>query len=176
MRLTIFSNRRGLLSATFTPLLLLGLALVGVLADGLGPIAVALLVLGGGLLLVTAFDYPRRCVFEEDGIWRISFLRGHLLPWERVNSIERARTLMDRRRRRRRRRRDTPTLPRSAAGLVARVGKRRYLLVNTLESLREFESLTELVETSAPHVLVSADPPAVTRAPTDLYRRNRKAG
>ncbi len=171
MGVTLYSTRRGVINAALSPLVLFGLGVFGLIGKSPGPIAITLLVVGATLVLITLFDFPRRAVFGESGVQRVCFGRRHTIEWKSINALERARAG-----RRLRRRKNADKLPpRSSAGLVARVGKKRYLLVNTLESRAEFDQVEELVTEAAPHVRISAEPPGERRVPTTLYRRERKA-
>ncbi len=176
MTVTIYSTRRGLLLSTLTPLLLTLLGLWAVATVGFRIVPVIVLLLGGGLLSIAVLDYPRHTRFGETGIERIAFLRRHCLEWDVVNALERA--PLGRLRRKGRLtagERASSRVPSAGAGLVARIGKRRYLLVNTVESRGEFEDLTSVVETFAPHVSITAAKPSESTLPTDLYRRKRRA-
>ena len=177
MSVTLYSTRRGLLTAVITPLLLTLLGIWAVASAGLQVVPVLVLLLGAGLLSIALLDYPRRTEFDENGIDRISYLRNHHIPWNRVNALERVPTGRFRRRSvsSAGQRTGSRVAP-AGAGLVARIGKRHYLLVNTAESVAEFEQLTRLAAEFATHVAVTATKPSEENLPTDLYRRKRRNG
>jgi hypothetical protein len=177
MTVTIYSTRRGLLSSAIAPLLLTLLGLWAVATAGFRIIPVVALVSGSSLLSIALLDYPRQTRFGEKGIERINYLRRHYIKWDAVNALERVPiSYRTSGRRPTAGERASSRAPSTGAGLVARVGKRRYLLVNTVESRAEFEDLTSVIEAFAPHVSINAAIPSETTVPTDLYRRKRQAG
>lgn len=135
-------------------------------------ISVALTVVTALVLGVVAFDFPVATAFSAGRITRRCLLRRHRLAWDDVTTLTRAADAArmeasavagDRRRRVRAR----------PAGLVAVVGRRRYLLVNQSESRAECEALRRhLAEWDVPTAW-SAGLPAEDQPPTWLYRRRR---
>lgn len=172
MPVTIYSTIRGLALAVVGPALILGFGAYGVATVGFHWLPSTALIAGLVLLGITLLDYPRHCVFDEEGIRRVSFLRTQSLAWDDVNAIERAQDTS-------RRWRipfagastDEPKAPSKKAGLAARLGKRKYLLSNVVESLKEYDELSILLKSAAPHVYFGAEQPALDTVPTDLYRR-----
>jgi hypothetical protein len=174
--LTIYSTLRGIMSAVVSSGLVAGLGVYGVVAAGLRLLPTIVLVVGLALLGVALFDFPRHARFEEEGIVRVTPLRSQLLRWDDVNAIERARAGLAGRGWRLRpgeKTAEAETPPRDA-GLVARLGERRYWLTNVTESAAEYDRLAELIGRVAPHVHLGALPPALDSVPTDLYRRKRR--
>lgn len=167
MELTVYSTRRGIAMAVLSPLFLVALGGYGVGDVGFRFLPAAVLVVGALLLSITLFDYPRRCRFTPGGIVRVCFLRSQLLDWEEVHAVERSQAgFVARRSRFLRRNPGEPDSPLPSAGLVARVGGRRYLLTNRLESLREWEELRTLMEEHANHAFLGAAQPPLTTPPT----------
>lgn len=157
-------------SAWFGIIANLGGALIvlaaGVLAvAGVGVKIVPSVVLAVGALLVigVAFDYPVSSNFSVRGIERRPLLRRQLIPWDRIEGISRAR----------------PALRASMrgfapGGLVAVVGRRRYLLVDRPESGSEHDRLVALIA-SWDLDLPLGSRPSDELPPTWLYRRARWA-
>lgn len=150
----------------------LTLLAVVALADGVvSPLALGALVLGIGLLLIMIFDFPVATVFDAEGICRRMLGRRQRIAWERIDRFARGRssvfvTMWGHRRR-------SGAGPYIRGGLVAVVGRRRYLLVDQTESSDEFERIRALCGTHLPgyelgHLAPSGSPP-----PTWLYRRRR---
>jgi hypothetical protein len=172
----IHTSVRGLLAAGLTPLLLVGLGVLGWAGIGVRPVPMTFLLVGAALGVVALVDYPSRVEFDRAGVHRVCALRRHSLPWERVAALERPRpssvaTL--------RNLREQPDLPVVSGGLLARsTGRRRWLLTDQLESRDEYDRLRELVTDVASPVRMRAARPHEGVPPTDLYRpaRRRSAG
>jgi hypothetical protein len=169
----VHSSLRGLAAGAATPLLLVVIGGAAI-ADG-GPrlFPVALVIAGVALGSIVVGDLPRRTEFSLGGITRVCILRRQHLPWSRVLAIERTqpgtatrtRNLLDRR---------SSATPVVSGGLVARGrGKRRWLLTDRVESRREHELLSALVERVEAPVALTAEAPRQDAPPTDLYRRRR---
>jgi len=136
---------------------------LAVAGAGFRVVPVAVLAVGGILLLGVLIDYPISARFDVRGIQRRSLLRRHLIPWGRIDGISRAR----------------PSLRPSArglvpGGLVAVVGRRRYLLVDRPESGLEFDRLTLLLDGWGVDCQLGPRP-SDEIAPTWLYRRAKWA-
>ena len=155
-RVRLYSSWRGLLLAFFSPGALLLLGVLAMQRSGLRILPVILIVVGGGLLLVSLFDYPLHTTFDRDGVTRRTPLRAHRIPWLRVGAINRARGG-------RRGKRGGP--------LSAGVGRRKYLLVDRCEGAQEYEDLRSLLSQLEVHTPVIASAPAPETAPTWLYHR-----
>jgi hypothetical protein len=159
----LYASWRGMLLAFGAPLvpLLLG---IGASADG-GPnvLTVLLTLFGLGLLVVSLFDFPLSVTFSASGIARRTVLRLHRMRWDSINAITRAptRRLLGRAKR--------------VGPLCAAVGKRRYLLVDRVEGIDEFDAMRALVQSLPDLVPIPAEPPAPETAPTWLYHRKRGA-
>ena len=167
-RVTVHTSWRGLATAVTSPILLLGFAGVLVSARGPGPVAIGASVLGVALAVVTLWDYPRRAEFSGDGVHRLCVLRRQVLRWSELVAIER--TGGSAREALRRRDEQGPVAPRG--GLVARgLGKRRYLLTDRVESRREFDDLSALMDHLDVPTVLRARRPGAEVPPTDLYRR-----
>lgn len=159
----LHTSWRGRFISVVPPALLLGGGLWG-FSQGGRLVAIILIVLGGSLLVVGLFDYPWRTIIGPDGIERRCLLRTERLPWNRVTAVARPRS--------------TKAVQRVAgkAGLVAEVGKRRYLLTNRCESGFEYEAIQGVVERSGGGVLLRASEPPDEVAPTWMYQRRVDGG
>jgi hypothetical protein len=158
---------------------LIVIAVAGMLANRrVHVVALIVLALGVGLGLVAALDYPRTTRFGPDGVARRSLLRVQRLPWSRIDALTRSADLWIAARQ------DVPgptarPVPsptrrrRPPGGLVAMRGRRRYLLVDQVESRTEYDRLRHGVEEWAPEVRILAEPPPPDIAPTTTYRRRR---
>ncbi len=175
--MTIYSTWRGLINALASPALLMAVGGLGVATAGPTWPPLVILTIGFVLGLISLFDYPRQSHFTAQGIERICYLRRHLIPWDRVTALERSRVLPPRRR---------PTWlggdpdseprPGTYGGLVANTGGRgRHLLVNHVESRREFDELVAALSEWSPATFVRAKPPPESAVPSDLYRRKSRS-
>jgi hypothetical protein len=144
--------------AFLTPALLFAVAALALIADGVRVISIILLVVGGGLLLVSLFDFPMYTTFDIDGIKRRTPLRTHTIAWDDVTAINRARG---------------GRLSKRAGPLAAAVGGRRYLLVDRVEGMQEYAQLRDLCSEASIAIPVSAVAPDPGIAPTWLYHRKR---
>lgn len=174
-RVVVHTSWRGLLTAVSAPLILLVLGGLGLQA---GPGPVALVLTGSGLLLglVVALDYPRRAVFDRDGVERVCFLRRQRLPWDRLVAIERTRptTVAQARNLRAAEARESRVV---SGGLVARgPRRRRWLLTDRIESRGEYDRLAELLRDEEIPTLLRAPRPHADAPPSDLYRRRSRHG
>jgi len=109
---------------------------------------------------------PLHTVFVPAGVVRVCALRRHRLAWTTITAIERVPRRLARRDHDRAR-------PRRPGGLVARIGRRRYLLCNRSEGALEFDALTRMVSSWDDAVVLRAARPPQDTAPTGLYRRRR---
>jgi hypothetical protein len=113
------------------------------------------------LLLVALLDYPVASTFDVEGVQRRMVLRRQRLVWSRVAQLTRTRPALVRGPR-----------PLRPGGLTAVVGRRRYLLVDQVESLAEYDALMSLLaplDDELALALVNRPPDATM--PTWTYRR-----
>lgn len=166
--ITLHSSWRITVGGYIGPLAFLALAAVA-WARGGGGTAVVFGVLGVVLLLVLVLDVPIASRFRPDGVERRALLRQHLIEWSTVRQLTRARgKLLSINRFS-----GDPEMRVNRGGLVAVVGKRRYLLVDTAESRDEFDALMALLEEHAPGLVDEDLMPPPDVPPTYLYRRKR---
>lgn len=173
--LTLYSSLRGLAASLVSPVILLVLGGYGLAEIGLRPVPAVLGAGGLALAGVALLDYPRHARFLPGGVERVCLLRRQLMPWERIDALERARSSLTGALRVRNRRDQTgpSSVGARRGGLVARCGGRRYLLVDQSESRTEFERLRALVAAWAPDTVLRASEPVEDVPPSDLYRRRR---
>lgn len=117
-----------------------------VVVNWLSPAALVIGVTLLGLCVVTLFDVPHSSTFGAVGVTRHALLRRETIPWEKVDAIERATVRTSETRKR--------------GGLVARCGRRRYLLTTRCESEHEFTLWKDFLATleNAPLVRASCPP------------------
>lgn len=164
----IYSSIRGLLTAGLAPALLVGMVLLGLSRErSFSPVMVVLAALAIILGAAALFDLPRSTEFGPDGVTRVCALRRHLIPWDDILVVRRARgsTLANLRSR-------TPHET-GVGPLFARVGRRNYLLCNQSESQQEYERIVAAMATWAPELVMGAARPPEQVPPSGLYRRRR---
>ena len=117
----------------------------------------------GVVLVVGVFlDYPVAARFDRDGVTRRALVRRHRIEWESVGQLTRAR----------------PGIAAAArnlnpGGLTAKVGPRRYLLVDQCESRSEFDALMRVFGGRENLGLDDLIVPPAGVDPTWTYRRSR---
>ena len=127
-------------------------------------IPVMVFVVGWAALAIVLFDMPVASTFDDHGVVRRAPLRKHRLDFRDGDQLTRTRP-------------SVIGVARSLehGGLVLRRGRRRYLLVDRLESLAEYEALLDVMDVDgAPGNTVGADElpmPNEKIPPTWLYRR-----
>lgn len=154
-----------ILNAYLSPVALIVLAVWVALTRRPSVAALVIGAIGCLLAFVALFDMPLRTEFSSGGITRVCALRRHHIPWSRVIGIERAPTRSAMRYARR------PDQGGKPGGLVARVGRRRYMLVNRPEGALQYDRLVVAVRSWDDVVVVRARRPPATTVPTDLHRR-----
>lgn len=158
--ITLHSSWRGIITSMFGALIVLAIGVAAVAASGPGVVTVVVLAVGAILTLGVAFDYPVRSTFDATGVTRRAMLRHHRIEWDDVRQLSRTRPglVMSLRKLR-------------LGGLVAVVGKRRYLLVDQGESGPEHDHLDAVLgETAAAVGLDVIIRPGDNVAPTWIYR------
>ena len=161
--ITLHSTWRGFIAnlAGALAVLIGGAFAVGV--SGWNLMATSALVIGIALTIIVTFDYPLASTFSTDGVRRRMVLRRPLLEWDAVGQLTRTRPGVT-----------SNMRGLTHGGLVARVGRRRYLLLDRCESLDEFEAL-ELLLVEAAELIDTVPRPIASVPPTWLYRRAKWA-
>jgi hypothetical protein len=161
-QLTLHSGWLGIILSYLGAFAVLIAGVVSVMGSGGAALSFVVLVLGALLFGGVLADYPIASTFSAHGVQRRPLLRRHLFPWGSF-IVSRAR----------------PSLrvvhrELSPGGLVAVVGRRRYLLVDRVESGAEFDRLEALCRAWGVEASLGMRP-ADTVTPTWLYRRKRWA-
>lgn len=153
-------------------------------AGGASAISLVLAIATFAIVSIVLLDYPVATSFDRRGVVRRCALRRHAIPWSRIDGLSRTADSAvvelgssttgsaagsDGR--------SGATARRSVrgrpAGLVAVVGRRRYLLVNQSESRTECDRLRGLMEVWDTLEVWRAGHPDEDQPPTWLYRRRR---
>ena len=163
--LTIHSSWRGLVLGVFGVVAIMALGVLSIVRSGGSVGSLILFAFGALLACVVVLDLPVASEFDAQGVTRRALLRHHRLSWGDVDQLTRARPGLVGVRRLK------------LGGLVAKVGRRRYLLVDQSESVAEFDEL-ERVLGAAAEALRFDDLliPHANADPTWTYRRKRWAG
>ena len=157
----LHSSWRGIVGGLFGGGALSGFGLWAVVATRAAPVPVIVLALGVFVLAVMVADFPLSAEIGRDGVTRRTMLRAHHLPWERIRMLSRGRP-------------SVWVRSLTPGPLVAVVGRRRYLLVDQVESRAEYDDVVDLLRSIDRRV--DADellPPPEGTTPTWVYRRDR---
>ena len=132
--LTLHSSWRGIVASGAGALIVTLIGVLVIATNGAAVLSVIVAVLGLGFMATVLFDYPVASTFSTGGVERRMMLRRQHLPWDRVRQLSRGR----------------PGLTKGVrglrhGGLVAVVGRRRYLLVDQCESRAEYDALAPIV-------------------------------
>lgn len=166
----IYASWRGLFAALFSPAALILAGGATVLWRQTHPIALTVLSVGLVFALGVLLDFPRRTEFDRFGLVRRCFLRRHVMTWDSIDGIGRAKGSRVAKATRSRSEFGGELPTGAFGGLVAERGRRRYLLADRAESRLEFDALVAAAADWAPDMAISAVPPPVSSPPTDLYR------
>lgn len=160
--ITLHSSWRGIVTSYLGAFIVLAISVAAMSASGLGILTGIFLAVGLFLALGVLFDYPIRSTFDADGVTRRAMMRRHRIDWDDVRQLSRTRPGLAGIRRLRQ------------GGLVAVVGKRRYLLVDQAESGPEHDVLDSVMgENSAAVGLDALARPGDDVSPTWIYRSKR---
>lgn len=167
----IHSSWRALIGGFVGAGALIALALSAILTGPVTPLAIGALVTGIILLAIMVFDFPLATVFCAVGLQRRMIGRHQWVGWDRLDRLARGRSSVFVTMWGRRRAGDSTLQVRG--GLVAVVGRRRYLLADQTESRAEFERIRALCGVHLPGYELGHLAPSGEPAPTWLYRRRR---
>ena len=162
-QLTLHSGWRGILLSYFGATAVLVAGVVSVVGAGVRAVPVGLLIIGIVLVIGVVVDYPISTRFSIDGVERRALARHHLIPWDDVTALTRARPSI------RVAQRDF-----APGGLTAVVGRRNYLLVDRVESGGEYDRLESLLRSWEVDRGLGMRP-SDNVVPTWMYRRKRWA-
>ncbi len=162
---TLHSSWRGLVLGAIGAAIVASAGLYSTVRTGGAIGSILLLFAGAALSAVVLFDLPVSSRFDRDGVQRRPIGRRQFIRWEQVDQLTRARP-------------GIAALARDLApgGLVAKVGRRRYLLVDQCESLDEYHRLIALLEDDDGEDPLGLDELIMPRAdvdPTWTYRRTK---
>ncbi len=163
--ITLHSTWRGLIGSSFGAAIVAVAGVIMVIGNGFTVFPT--IVLGAGLLFVATvvFDYPVASTFTPDGVERRMMLRRQHWSWSDVRQLSRAR----------------PGVTKGIrglkhGGLVAVVGRRRYLLVDQCESRAEYDEVLEIIADQAADLGISGlGEPEDSVPPTWVSRRAKWA-
>ena len=159
--ITLHSSWKGVVLGGMGAVAVFAFGVVITMGSGGAVLPAIVLVVGTILMLTTLFDYPVASRFDAEGVERRAVLRRQHIAWDRVDQLTRTRPAL-------------AGLTLKPGGLAAKVGRRRYLLVDQCEAVAEFDALGEVL--AARYVDLGLDemlsPPADTD-PTWTYRRKR---
>ena len=161
---TLHSTWRGIIASAIgsTTVLLAGVLVVA--SAGWGVLPTATFVFGVVLVGIVLFDYPVASTFDADAVTRHMVLRRQRLSWNRIEKLSRTRPGLV-----------SGFRKLAYGGLVAVIGRRRYLLTDRCESLEEFESVQRALGDRADDLLATTPEPPAGTAPTWWYRRRKWA-
>ena len=167
--LTLHSSWRIVIGGYVGPVVLLAVVVFASAQRGIGPVAIVVGAVALALLAILLLDVPVATRFDGRGVERRMPLRRQRIAWADVRQFTRtpgrflstARWSSD------------STARMNRGGLVAVIGRRRYLLVDQAESRAEFDRLQELLERIAPELVDATLMPPADAPPTHLYRRKR---
>jgi hypothetical protein len=160
---TLHSSWRGITLSLLGALTVFLIGAFSVASVGGGVVPIGLLILGTSFLMAFLFDYPIAATITADAVQRRALLRRHTIVWGRVDQLTRARPAVT-----------MGFRQLTPGGLTAKVGRRRYLLVDQCESMAEFEVLGEVLKDR--YAGLGVDEmiiPPETIDPTWTYRRRR---
>jgi hypothetical protein len=161
---TLHTSWRGIVGSAAGAVILLAAGVLVVAAVGFRVLPTLVLVAGVVATLIVLFDYPIAVTFDADGLTRRTMLRRQRMQWSAVDQLSRSRPGV------------VAGLRKLAhGGLVAVIGRRRYLLVDRCESADEFAELERILDPVDDSILERVPRPHQTAGPTWLYRRARWA-
>jgi hypothetical protein len=161
---TLHTSWRGIVTSTAGALIVLVAGVIVVAAVGFRVLPTLVLVAGVAATLIVLFDYPIAVTFDADGLTRRTLLRRQRMHWSSIDQLSRSRPGVV-----------AGVRKLAHGGLVAVVGRRRYMLVDRCESLDEFAELERILDPIDEGILERVPRPHLAAGPTWLYRRARWA-
>lgn len=161
---TLHTSWRGIVTSAAGAFIVLAAGVLVVAAVGFRVLPTLVLVAGLIATLIVLFDYPIAVTFDADGLTRRTPLRRQRMQWSAIDQLSRSRPGIV-----------AGVRKLAHGGLVAVVGRRRYMLVDRCESPDEFAELERLLDPIDEGILASVPRPHLAAAPTWLYRRARWA-
>jgi len=163
--ITLHSSWRGIALSFLGAGAVFAVGITAVIGSGWTVVPTVVFVVGVLLLVGVGFDYPIATTFTHDRIERRALLRRQAIEWSRVRQLTRTRPGFLAAQRKL-----------HIGGLVAVIGRRRYLLVDQVESGAEFNRLDAIVSGGdGEDALSTVIRPDDAVQPTWTYRRKRWA-
>lgn len=161
---TLHSSWRGVIASAAGSAVVLLAGIFVVAGAGWRLIPIATLLFGIVFMAIVLLDYPIASSFDDEGVTRRMALRRHRLSWDRVEKLSRTRPGLV-----------SGFRKLAYGGLVAVVGRRRYLLTDRCESLEEYEAVQHVLGDCANDVMATTPEPPAGMVPTWWYRRPKWA-
>lgn len=161
---TLHTSWRGIVTSAAGAFIVLVAGVLVVAAVGFRVLPTLVLVAGVIATLIVLFDYPIAVTFDADGLTRRTLLRHQRMQWSGVDQLSRSRPGIV-----------AGVRKLAHGGLVAVVGRRRYMLVDRCESPDEFAELERILDPIDAGILERVPRPHLAASPTWLYRRARWA-
>jgi hypothetical protein len=161
---TLHTSWRGIVTSAAGAFIMLSSGIVLVAAVGFRVLPTLVLIAGVAATLIVLFDSPIAVTFDADGLTRRMPLRRQRMQWSAIDQLSRSRPGIV-----------VGVRKLAHGGLVAVVGRRRYLLVDRCESPDEFAQLERILDPIDTRFLEQVPRPHPTAGPTWLYRRARWA-
>lgn len=161
---TLHSRWKGIFAGAIGSSAVLLAGILVVAAVGWRVIPTGTLLLGVFLFAIVVFDYPVASSFDAKGVTRRMALRRQRLDWDRVDLLSRSRPGMV-----------SGFRKLAHGGLVAVIGRRRYLLTDRCESLEEYEAVQQVLGDRAAALMATTPEPPAGMVPTWWYRRRKWA-
>jgi hypothetical protein len=161
---TLHTSWRGIVTSAAGAFIVLLAGVLVVAAAGFRVLPTLVLVAGVAATLIVLFDYPIAVTFDADGLTRRTLLRRQRIRWSAIDQLSRSRPSFV-----------AGIRNLAHGGLVAVVGRRRYMLVDRCESPDEFAELERILDPIDDSILERVPRPHPAATPTWLYRRARWA-
>jgi len=163
--ITLHSSWFGIVSATLGGVILLAIAVVLLVANGLSIGTGIFAVVAVGAAAVLLYDMPLATRFEAGVIERLTPLRRRRIATDRYDRFTRMRKAI---------RRPGSGATSGSTGLIAVRGRRQTMLVDRMEGRAEHEELRRVLgELEAERLMSDVHPPPMSRTPTWSGRRKR---
>jgi hypothetical protein len=161
--IVLHSSWSGIVMAFAGAVIMIGVTILALIADGFGWVSGVIGALTLVLVLVVVFDLPISSKFDGERVVRHSLGRHQSLSWDDITRVRRMRVGVLRSRKDAR-----------GGGLIAVVGRRNYTLVDIMESPQEYDTLIRILGERADAIGLNHElRPPEGRSPTWIYRRDK---
>jgi hypothetical protein len=161
---TLHGSWRGIVTSYAGAAIVLVAGALVVASVGFRVLPTLVLVVGLVFTLIVLFDYPIAVTFDAEGLTRRTLLRRQRMRWSGIDQLSRSRPGVV-----------AGFRKLAHGGLVAVVGRRRYMLVDRCESPDEYAELERILDPVDVCILERVPRPHPSASPTWLYRRARWA-